>query len=200
MGVSRRGYARHRGIAENAVRKAIASGRIELEPDGTIDVVKADQAWTRRTDPAQQRPQRSAPPSPEGARAPETQSAADPIKPVPAAAVEAVRDTLREAGEPPTTGGMNYVTARTANEVIKAQERRLRLGKLKGELIDRAKATTTVFALARRERDSWVQWPARVAALIAAELGVDAHLMETVLDKHVRQHLAELSDIRVELR
>jgi hypothetical protein len=71
---------------------------------------------------------------------------------------------------------------------------------MKRELIDRAKATTTVFTQARRERDSWVQWPARVAALIAAELGVDAHPTETVLDKHVRQHLAELSDIRVELR
>ena len=202
MGLSRRAYARHRGVAENAVRKAIASGRIELEPDGTIDVAKADQAWTRWTDPAQQRPQKKsdASPSPAAAHTPETQSSAEAIKPVPAAAVESVRDTLREAGEPPTTGGMNYVTARTANEVIKAQERRLRLGKLKGELIDRAKATATVFALARRERDSWVQWPARVAALIAAELGVDAHLMETVLDQHVRQHLAELSDIRVELR
>jgi hypothetical protein len=197
MGVSRRAYARHRGVAENAVRKAIAAGRIELEPDGTIDVAKADQAWTRRTDPAQQRPPRM---DNEAAPAAAPRSSAEPIKPVPAAAVEAVRDTLREAGEPPTAGGMNYVTARTANEVIKAQERRLRLGKLKGELIDRAKATTTVFTLARRERDSWVQWPARVAALIAAELGIDAHLTETVLDKHVRQHLAELSDIRVELR
>ena len=28
MGLSRRAYARHRGVAENAVRKAIASGRI----------------------------------------------------------------------------------------------------------------------------------------------------------------------------
>ena len=200
MGVSRRAYARHRGVAENAVRKAIASGRIELEPDGTIDVAKADQAWTRRTDPAQQRPpRRDKESAPTAAPAAEPRSSAEPTKPVPAAAVEAVRDTLREAGEPPSAG-MNYVTARTANEVIKAQERRLRLGKLKGELIDRAKATMTVFTLARRERDSWVQWPARVAALIASELGVDAHLTETVLDKHVRQHLAELSDIRVELR
>ena len=172
MGVSRRAYARHRGVAENAVRKAIAAGRIELEPDGTIDVVKADQAWTRRTDPAQQRLQNKRDVA--AARDPEARSSGDTIKPVPAVAVEAVRDTLREAGEPPAAGGMNYVTARTANEVIKAQERRLRLGKLKGELIDRAKATTTVFTLARRERDSWVQWPARVAALIAAELGVDA--------------------------
>lgn len=163
MGVSRRAYARHRGVTENAVRKAIASGRIELEPDGTIDAARADQAWTRRTDPAQQRPPKKGNDSGSAAApAPERGSTTDPIKPVPAAAVEAVRDTLREAGEPPAAGGMNYVTARTANEVIKAQERRLRLGKLKGELIDRAKATTTVFTLARRERDSWVQWPARV--------------------------------------
>jgi len=195
MGLSRRAYAKHRGVTENAVRKAIASGRIELEPDGTIDPVKADLAWAKQTDPAQQREAK-----PGSSPAAPAEAPAEKVKPVPVAAVEAVRDTLREAGEPPSAGGMNYVTARTANEVIKAQERRLRLGKLKGELVDRAKATTTIFALARRERDAWVQWPARVAALIAAELGVDAHLMEATLDKHVRQHLAELSDIRVELR
>ena len=199
MGISRRAYARHRGVAENAVRKAIASGRIELEPDGTIDPEKADRAWARRTDPAQQRAQNKPKASNSPARAPDTARLVDAGKPVPAAAVEAVRETLREAGEPPSAGGMNYVTARTANEVIKAQERRLRLGKLKGELVDRNRATATIFAMARRERDAWVQWPARVAALIAAELGVDAHLTETVLDKHVRQHLAELSDVRVEL-
>lgn len=199
MGISRRAYARHRGVAENAVRKAIASGRIELEPDGTIDPEKADRAWARRTDPAQQRAPNKPKASNSPARAPDTARLVDAGKPVPAAAVEAVRETLREAGEPPSAGGMNYVTARTANEVIKAQERRLRLGKLKGELVDRNRATATIFAMARRERDAWVQWPARVAALIAAELGVDAHLTETVLDKHVRQHLAELSDVRVEL-
>lgn len=195
MGLSRRAYAKHRGVTENAVRKAIVSGRIELEPDGTIDPVKADLAWAKRTDPAQRRQSKTG-----SSSVPRAEAPAEKIKPVPVSAVEAVRDTLREAGEAPTAGGMNYVTARTANEVIKAQERRLRLGKLKGELVDRVKATTTVFMLARRERDAWVQWPARVAALIAAELGIDAHRMETVLDKHVRQHLTELSDIRVELR
>ena len=202
MGLSRRAYARHRGVAENAVRKAIASGRIELEPDGTIDPVRADLAWAKRTDPAQQRTQTGKAPGTSAAQAKTQRPArsAEAVKPVPTPAVEAVRHTLREAGEPQTAGGMNYVTARTANEVIKAQERRLRLGRLKGELVDRTKATTTVFMLSRRERDAWVQWPARVAALIAAELGVDAHLIETVLDKHVRQHLGELSDIRLELR
>jgi len=189
MGLSRRAYARHRGISDMAVRKAIASGRIAVEEDGTIDPVKADRAWAAASDPAQVRaapkatPPRSAP------------------RPVPIAAVEAVRETLRESGEPtPAAGNMTFVQARTANEVIKAQERRIRLGKLKGDLVDRNRAISNVFSLARRERDAWVQWPARVAALMAAELRVDPHAMETVLEQYVRRHLAELSDVRVELR
>ena len=65
--------------------------------------------------------------------------------------------------------------ARTANEVLKAQERRVRLQRMKGELVDRAKAVAQVFRLARDERDAWVNWPARVAAMMAAELEVYAH-------------------------
>jgi hypothetical protein len=42
---------------------------------------------------------------------------------------------------------------------------------MKGELVDRARATALVFRLAREERDTWSNWPARVAALMAAELG-----------------------------
>ena len=42
MGVSRRRYASMRGVSDMAVRKAIASGRISVEADGTIDPEKAD--------------------------------------------------------------------------------------------------------------------------------------------------------------
>ena len=126
---------------------------------------------------------------------------------MPEAAVGAVRDTLREHGEPVSAGGMTFMQARTANEVLKAQERRLRLQQMKGELVDRAKAVAQVFRLAREERDAWVNWPARVAAMMAAELSaswsdaaggavqVDQHQLHTVLERHVREHLAELSDI-----
>ena len=53
------------------------------------------------------------------------------MKPVPEAAVGAVRDTLREHGEPIAAGAMTFMQARTANEVLKAQERRLRLQQMK---------------------------------------------------------------------
>ena len=55
MGLSRRAYAALRGVHESAVRKAIASGRITTEADGTIDAAKADAMWDASTDPAKQR-------------------------------------------------------------------------------------------------------------------------------------------------
>jgi hypothetical protein len=76
----------------------------------------------------------------------------------------------------------------------------MRLQKLKGELVDRARATGLVFRLARQERDAWAGWPARVAAMMAADLGVGAHSVQTVLETHVRAHLGELAEVRTEFR
>ena len=95
---------------------------------------------------------------------------------------------------------MTFLQARTANEVLKAQERRVRLQRMKGELVDRAKAVAQVFRLARDERDAWVNWPARVVAMIAAELEVDPHQLHAVLERHVRDHLTELAEVRPNLR
>lgn len=52
--MTQREYAAHRGVSQPAVSKAIKTGRIQLEPDGRIDPVKADAAWKRNTDPEKQ--------------------------------------------------------------------------------------------------------------------------------------------------
>ena len=210
MGVSRREYARLRGVSESAVRKAIQTGRISVEPDGTIDPVRADREWDERTDPARQRGEHArdlaAATAATTARARATGGSPPPgTKAVPQAALEAVRDTLHEAGADPEPGEapggeVSFLRARLANEVIKAQLAKVRLGKAKGELVDRARAVQLVFDLARRERDAWIGWPARVASNMAAELGADPHWMEEVLDRYLREHLGELAEIRVELR
>jgi hypothetical protein len=85
------------------------------------------------------------------AKAPRTKPPEPKLKPVPEAAVAAVGDTLREQGlaVPAVGGGTAYLQAKTANEVLKAQEQRIRLQKLKGELIERARALSLVFRLAR---------------------------------------------------
>jgi hypothetical protein len=180
-------------VSETAVRRAEKAGRIRREADGSWDSAKVKAAWSDNTDPAQQRPARS------GRRTGKRRA----MKPVPEAALGAVRDTLREHGEPIVASpgqAMTFMQARTANEVLKAQERRLRLQQMKGDLVDRAKAVAQVFRLARDERDAWANWPARVAAMIAAELEVDPHQLHTVLERHVRDHLAELAEVRPNLR
>jgi len=53
------------------------------------------------------------------------------------------------------------------------------------------------------QRDMWaavaaiLAWPARIAAELAVELGVDAHRLQTLMDARLRQHLAERNDVRV---
>jgi hypothetical protein len=49
MGMSIRGYAAYRGVSHKAVQKALRSGRISKESDGTIDPARADAGWERNT-------------------------------------------------------------------------------------------------------------------------------------------------------
>ncbi len=190
---SNRELARRLGVSETAVRRAEKAGRIGREADGRWDLARVRAAWAGNTDPAQQRRE-------VGLEERSGNRAQGAVKPVPEAAVGAVRETLREHGEPVAPGTMTFMQARTANQVLKAQERRVRLQRMKGELIDRAKAVAQVFRLARDERDAWVNWPARVTAMMAAELGLEQHQLHTVLERHVREHLAELADVRPNLR
>jgi len=191
QGMSERQYAAHVGLSRGAIQKAKDTGRLVLFADGSIDAVASDERRATMTDQAKS----SATPSAPKATAPK-------MKPVPEAAVAAVGETLRDEGLPAPVagGGTTFLQAKTANEVLKAQERRLRLQKLKGELIDRARALSLVFRLARQERDVWVNWPARAAALMAADLGVEPAAMQKVLEKHVRAQLDDLAEVKPDLR
>ena len=188
QGMSERDYAARAGLSRGAIQKAKIAGRLALHPDRSIDADASDTRRAAATDPSKQR------------GAPALASSPPKLKPVPNAALSAVGDTLRENGlPPPTSGGATFLRAKTANEVLKSEERRLKLQKLKGELVDRARAEALVFRLARETRDAWVNWPARAAALIAAELGTDPATMQKVLEAHVRAHLDELSEGRIDL-
>jgi hypothetical protein len=195
QGLSERQYAARVGLSRGAIQKAKEAGRLVLFADGSIDADASDQRRAAMTDPSKSRA------APKSSAAPKGK-----LKPVPEAAVASVGETLREEGlaAPVTSGGTTFLQAKTANEVLKAQERRIRLQKLKGELVDRARAETLMFRLAREERDAWVTWPARVAALMASELAaalgeeitVEAAVMQKVLEAHVRAQLDSLADIR----
>ena len=183
MGLSIRAYARHRGVTDTAVHKAIRSGRIEALPDGTIDSDQADAQWARNTS------------------APKTGTRQPTVK-VKVPEVDSNSGGDRSgAGAAPNTGsgggsGTSLLQARTVNEVVKAQTNKVRLARLKGELIDRPQAIAHVFKLARSERDAWLNWPARVSAQMAAKLEIDAHTMHVALENAVREHLQELGNLQ----
>ena len=175
MGLSIRAYARHRGVTDTAVHKAIRAGRITPEEDGSIDAAKADSEWVRNSAPPRTGTQ---------ARAPR-------------ASVPEPSDTVRDAGTAALpAGGASLLQARTVNEVVKAQTNKVRLARLKGELVERSQVVAHVFKLARDERDAWLNWPARVSAQMAATLEVDPHAMHLALAAAVRDHLRELGELR----
>lgn len=174
MGLSIRAYARHRGVSDAAVRKAIAAGRITSEADGTVDPERADAEWARNTE------------------APRSGTRTKPVR-------VAIPSDSAPAGDGQSalpTGGASLLQARTVNEVVKAQTNKVRLARLKGELVDRNQAIAHVFKLARSERDAWLNWPARISAQMAAKLGIDPHTMHVALEAAVREHLQELGDLR----
>ena len=98
MGISIRAYARHRGVTDTAVHKAIRAGRITPEPDGTIDIGRADSEWVRNSEPAQ-----------------------------PGTRAKAIKVAVPDGGEASgagsalPAGGTSLLQARTVNEVVKAQ-------------------------------------------------------------------------------
>ncbi|CUH70019.1 hypothetical protein TL5118_03991 [Thalassovita autumnalis] len=180
--MSERAYAEHAGISRGAVQKARKTGRLVLFADGSINAVASDARRGTATDPDQQ--MRS-------------------------------RGGFGAAGDGPAVSGpgdsTSYIKARTALTVYQAQERQLSIQKKKGVLVDRARAETLVFRLVRQERDLWVTWPTRVAALMAAQLSADMEkasgkavtietaILQRVLETHVREQLDALADLRVSL-
>jgi hypothetical protein len=114
--------------------------------------------------------------------------------------VDVVRRELAESTNPalqrPKPGHKPARSALTAHrsryEAARAREKELKVKVFEGSLVDRDRAAALFFEAGKRARESWEQWPARVAAIVAAELGVEPHPVEQVLTKHVKEHLRKI--------
>ena len=186
-GMSERAYAEASGLSRGAVQKARKTGRLVLFSDGSINANASDARRGVMTDPDQQMRSRGG-------------YSAGPDGP-----------GIGNSGVSGPGDSTSYLKARTALTVYQAQERQLAIQKKKGLLVDRARAETLVFRLARQERDAWVTWPTRVAALMAAQLSaemekasgvpvtIETAILQRVLETHVREQLDALADLRVSL-
>jgi hypothetical protein len=85
--------------------------------------------------------------------------------------------------------------ARRVKEVYLALLNRVEYERKAGDLIDLDTARSVLFDCARAARDSWLNWPVRYAALIAADLNLDASdRVVEVLARYVHQQVADLGE------
>jgi hypothetical protein len=115
---------------------------------------------------------------------------------LPRAGVPAPRPALTETAATPPT----YDQARAEHEALKVQMAELKLAERRGELVPKALADHVLFDCTRALRDSWIGWPPRVAAVMAAKLKVDPALLLAELDRAVKAHLAAVADPKADWR
>jgi hypothetical protein len=178
--VSLRAYARHRKVSLRAVQKAIESGRIQKTPTGQIDVEAADALWASRTAP---RPQ----------TAPRNKAI-----PVPQTEMSARRDEVLHPGpqesrsELPAGNAIDYSRARAVRENYLARLSKIEFEEKSGKLVNRDEVQVTAFNKYRTFRNSMLNIPDRVAAVLAAES--DPGRVHEILTNEIRTALQEFSD------
>jgi hypothetical protein len=89
---------------------------------------------------------------------------------------------------------LSYAEAAQLKENYLAKLRELEFQVKSGTVVDRSAAERTFFEVAREIRDAWLGWPARIATLMASELGIEERLVAETLTRHVEQHLGELGE------
>ena len=75
-----------------------------------------------------------------------------------------------------------------------ALQAKLQYEKDSGQTIELAIAEEVLFNAFRQQRDAWLNWPSRVAPLIAADLNVPADRMTEVLIEHVHKQISVLGE------
>lgn len=199
-------YARRRNVSREAVGKRTTKRGGPIPVHGArklIDVAEADALWAptiatsqdfagnsrfEAPDEPAPAPAAAAPSQPaalppaDAPQGPELEELADPTPPVVPGQPDVGQDTVAPAAR-----------AKLASAVIRAQREHMDLEERRGSLVSKALAVRQAFSFTRRSRDAWLNWPGRIAPGLAAELGVDQHVLTAALERHVRDHLTDLA-------
>ena len=189
-GVSGRKLAALLGVSDAAVRKAVKAKRIQALADGTFDPEACRRAWWKGTDPARARVcepanQGCEPANPE-VRTP-TVRTEDDAK----AAVALIARVLRAEGA--TADEIGFGEARTADTILKAYERELKIAQRRKELVPLGRVREHVEKAFIGIRQAIQRLPSRHVAAIAAELGCEAAALDAALTKAIAAELDALS-------
>lgn len=90
--------------------------------------------------------------------------------------------------------GMDLEEAKRVKENYLAFLNKHDYEKKSGQVIDLQLAESFLFEEARRWRDTWLNFPAKAAPYIAADLGVEADVILELLTKHIHEQIEMLGE------
>lgn len=176
--LSVREFARRAQCDEKQVRRAVESGKLTRDPkDNKLDASQLASDWRRTRRDSK------------GADTPAADTAA-PVR----------KDEGADAPEVNSAAGASLKAAVTRKEDFAGRIKELEYLERAGKLIDLELARKVLFDEFRAARDAWLNWPAKYAALIAADLGVEADRVAEVLNGYVHKQLAALGEPGGEFR
>ena len=116
--------------------------------------------------------------------------------------IDKTRRRLTETADPARSSLANgagadatpFARLKVAQLALKVEAQRLSLDETKRRLIDVTEANAALDEIGSTMRDALLNWPARVSGLIAAEVGLDPHLLQTILQGHINDLLTEAAD------
>jgi hypothetical protein len=201
-GISIREFARREGCNDKLVRRALEGGKLKANPDGSLDPALVGTGWRHGNRHA----------APAADTSADTLSA--PVRTPPAVTVEfegqphggALRRARRPdpsddevdlddfsrrflAGDVPDLATSEKVKAAAA-----AMKATLAAQQLGGALVELELAEAVLFDVFRASRDAWLNFPAKVGALLAADLGLEADRVVQALTPYVQQQLEDLGE------
>ena len=169
MELSLRGYAKHRGVSDAAVRKALKQGRISKGDNGKINPKIADNQWDKNSDPGQ----------------------------IKRSEIPERVDYSQQNSSPNSLSGPSYQQSRAIREAYNAKLIRLQFEKESKKLISVDEVKVTAFNAARMTRDRILNVPDRVIPQLVGKN--DIFEMKEILKIELVKALEELSKMNEKL-
>ena len=179
MKLSQRAYAKHLGVSEGAVRKAIKSGRISIDKNNLIDPELADRQWQENTDPSKQRIKN------EDLNIGSLNNNQEAHK-----RLESTNSSANSDNKNITT--QTYQKSRAVKETYEAKLRKLEYEIKSRKFIPADEVKVKAFNLGRAVRDRLLNVPNQVAPMLVNQSDIFA--VKKILSDHIAKALEELSN------
>lgn len=190
--ISMREFARRENCSDTLVRRAVKQGRLKVSGDGNLDESLVGTAWRESNAKGANTPANTS------ANTANSSQGVRSSQFAPAAPLPEVLDgeSLADAASRfvDEVELLDYAGALQKKENYLALLRQLEYEEKSGSLVQLATAEAILFEEFRAQRDAWLNWPTRVAPLLAAELGVEADRLTEVLTAHVHKQIAQLGE------